>query len=154
MWSWFCFEGILSKSGRSEASNKITEYFKVFCTICFCFVRIWHVFFFFFLVVYLSPDLALRSLTTMCILDLESLTSGLNLWLVLTLPWGFLSANVFNLFFFLYKKQYCKWCQFDPGSVRKIRGMCHCQIPIYLSTFFIYLLWHNLFIFSNKLINV
>ena len=29
----FSFEGILSKSGRSEASNKITEYFKVFCII-------------------------------------------------------------------------------------------------------------------------
>ena len=29
----FSFEGILSKTGRSEASNKITEYFKVFCII-------------------------------------------------------------------------------------------------------------------------
>ena len=28
-----CFQGIYSKSGRSEATNKITEYFKVFCNM-------------------------------------------------------------------------------------------------------------------------
>ena len=30
-----CFQGIHSKSGRSEATNKITEYFKVFCNISY-----------------------------------------------------------------------------------------------------------------------